>query len=132
MTSQFTAPERKAIEAAYRAIEYLCGCTNMGDDKAQLRDALKGERKVQSGDLLAAKAKLCRHWNEGAKGLDMPLRQLADHRLPLLSVTQLGAQQALNRLGSDYTGPLVREAMALCPAASDALHAGSLRRLAKL
>jgi hypothetical protein len=123
--TQFTRPERDSIDAAYRAIHYLAGCTNWSDGPA-LADALKLERR-ETGDMTAAKAMVCKAWHEEATNPDKPARAFHWVRPGYLRAFLLGVGHAADRVASDYTGPMVAKALDLCPAAIEANEAHTRR-----
>lgn len=112
----YTKEERAAIDAAFRAIEYLCGCTNW-TDPGKLRDVVRLERAEMKG-ATAARAMVVKAWHEGASAPEAPVSSICHiDRAGYLGALIMGAQHRLSRADSDYTGPLFRKAFDLCPAA---------------
>lgn len=69
--SDFTKQERAAIDKAWRALEYLCGTTNMSD-APRFRQSFRMER-AERGDTMGAKASMCQAWLEGWESKDVTL-----------------------------------------------------------
>ena len=116
-----TKAEQAAIKAAASAIAYLSQSTNWSDEGAW-QNAIKLERK-QGLTLTEAQGKCVEQWYKGASNPQAPLADVYDMRPGVLKARLLGVRHAIERADSDYTGPLVREALDLCPAAIDALRA---------
>lgn len=125
MAQEFTAPERKAIDAAYRALAYLCDCTDWSDAPA-LREALKLER-AQTGNATAAKAMVCKAWAEGLDNPDKPASAFYWIRPGYLRAFLMGVGHKVRRADDSYTGPMVAEARELCVAAIAANDAHTAR-----
>lgn len=112
----YSKSEKAAVTAAFEAIEYLCGCTNWSDP-ARFREAFHAERAEMRG-ATAAKVMVVKAWHEGASNPDRPIRDIVSiDRAGYLGALMLGARHAVERADSDYTGPLFRKALELCPAA---------------
>lgn len=117
---RFTKSEAAAIDAAWRAVANVCACTNWSDGPAW-REAEKLERR-QVGDsaspvTVAARAMICKAWAEGAANPDKPARNLYWIRPGYLAAFMLGVRHAVEQAGTDYSGPMVAEALRLCEAA---------------
>ena len=118
MTIEFTKAERATIDAASRAIAYLSETTNWSDAGAWA-EAIKLERR-QGLSMTAAKANCAKAWHLGASDPDKPVRDMFHYRPGYLRAYLLGVRHAVERADSDYSGPLFREALGLCPAAIEA------------
>ncbi|QZP06769.1 hypothetical protein [Caenibius sp. WL] len=123
----FNKDERNAINAAFDAIEYLCGSTNWSDP-ATLREALKLERR-ETQDTTIAKAMICKAWLEGADHPHKPASAFHWVRPGYLKAQLLGVGHAVQRADSAYTGPMVSKARDLCPAAIEAIDAQTARNI---
>ena len=118
MTIEFTKAERAAIDAAARAIAYLSETTNWSDAGAWA-EAIKLERR-QGLSMTAAKANCAKAWHKGATSPYAPVSDMYLYRPGYLRAYLLGVRHAVERADSDYTGPLFRQALGLCPAAIEA------------
>ena len=125
-----TKAEAAAINDAASAIAYLSQTTNWSDAGAWT-DAIKAERK-QGLSLIEAKGKCVEQWFAGVTSPAVPACEIYHMRDGLLRARLLGVRHAIERAGSDYTGPLVRKAEALCPAAVQALQAHFARDIAAI
>lgn len=112
----YTPSEATAIKAAWLAVTDLCSRTNWNDGPAW-REAEKAERRQFYGTAqpaIGARASICKAWLEGLEGPDEPARNLYWIRPGYLSALMLGVRHAVEQAGSDYNGPAVMEAAALC------------------
>lgn len=116
----YTKAEAAAINAAWRAIMDLCECTNWSDG-AQWKEAEKAERREVADGVApasaAARAMICKAWAEGFDNPGQPARNLYFIRAGYLRALMLGVRHAIERAGTDYCGPMVANARALCTAA---------------
>jgi len=129
---EFSKAETTAINAAWRAINHLCSCTNWSD-AGTWREAEKLERKQAPSDepravtSTWARAMICEQWLEGLENPDRPARSFYWIRPGALAAFLLGAGHAMERAGTDYNGPMVEEARELCRAAAAANDAHTAR-----
>ncbi len=114
--NHYTKQEATSINDAWRALEYLCTCTNWSDAGA-LKNALKLEREQASSDepnpSLWAKAMVLKAWREGLDSTDKPLRNVYWIRSGYMGALILGVRHAIERMNSDYTRANVIEARVL-------------------
>lgn len=126
----YTKEQAAAIDAAWRAIRYLCECTKWSDAPTW-SDAEKLERREFANAgysaATAARAMIVKGWAEGLGNPDMPARKLCIIRAGYLTALLLGVRHAVEQRGTDYTGPMVEEARALCDAAIAANEAHTRR-----
>lgn len=123
--TDYTAPERKAINAAWNALVHLCDCTNWSDGPA-LANALKLERKQMEGTT-GGRAMVVKAWEEGLSNPQQPASSLYFVRPGYLQAFMLGVSHALHREQDAYTGPMVAEARTLSRAATVAQEAHTAR-----
>lgn len=130
--THYTKQEAASINDAWRALEYLCSCTNWSDTPA-LKDALKLEKQQAASDepspLVWARAMVLKAW---LKGIDNPndrARHFYHVRPGYLRAFLLGVGHAVERAGDDYTGPLVTKARDLAAKAVEANEAAFERML---
>ena len=123
--SSYTKTERETINAAFAAILEVCERTNWSDN-SRLNDALKLERR-ETGNITNGRAMVIKAWFEGVSSPDKPLSKCYWIRPGYLGALMLGVSHAIERLPDDYTGPKVRDAIALAPAAIEANNAHTTR-----
>lgn len=128
--TNYLKPEVVAINAAWQAIAGLCSCTNWSDG-AEWREAEKLERRQVADGVTpanaAARAMICKAWAEGLDNPDKPARELFWVRRGYRDAFLLGVRHAVERASTDYNGPQVAKARALCNAAIDANEAHTRR-----
>lgn len=110
----FTPSERKAVDAAFQAVEYFASTTNW-TDSSDWKAAFKLVRK-DSQSVTEARARIVRAWHDGTRAVEME-RTMASfphsHAQHYVLAFVLGIKQYCERGTVDK----FNDARALCPAA---------------
>jgi hypothetical protein len=114
----FTTAEKRIVQDAFNAIEYVASTTNW-TDSGEFKRTYKMKRK-EADSKTEAQASIVKAWHAGATAW---LERASIETYPFgfaehyQIAWRLGASQARDRMESDYTGPLVRKALDACPMA---------------
>lgn len=122
-----TKADKALVDNAYRAISYLCECSNHSAPH-NWREALRLERK-QGLATAEAKANCVKAWLQGATKPTAQASELARIRDGYLKALLLGAGQSETAalFKSDYTGPLYDKALELAIPAAEAWQQAIIR-----